>query len=69
MRERFRLNSERRTSIFARQLDTIETELAKRDYATLSIENGLEAPKRTWSDGGTASLHRTRGHDRKHLGR
>ncbi len=50
LRERFRLTSERRASIFAKQLDTIERELAKRDYATLSTEKLFDMSLRLHSE-------------------
>ena len=61
LRERFRLTSERRASIFAKQLDTIEAELAKRDYATLSTEKLFDMSLRLHSELGAteAPLHFT----------
>ena len=38
MREKYRMGAERRLALFAKQLDAVEGELAKRDMATISTE-------------------------------
>ncbi len=38
MREKYRMGAERRVEIFAKQLDSVEGELAKRDMATVPTE-------------------------------
>ncbi len=38
MREKYRMGAERRVELFAKQLDTVEGELAKRDMATVPTE-------------------------------
>lgn len=50
LRDGFRLNSERRTFLFAQQLDAIEGELAKRDYGKIPTEKLFDMALRLHSE-------------------
>ncbi|OGL96134.1 hypothetical protein A2348_01345 [Candidatus Uhrbacteria bacterium RIFOXYB12_FULL_58_10] len=44
MREKYRMGAERRVELFAKQLDAVEGELAKRDMTTVTTERLFDMP-------------------------